>query len=155
MGDLQKVKKALERILVGGNHLSTALGNSEKGDICQQYPYTMCSEEVLEKMGYCNEYEMWVCWSIMMQEREALEKLNEFMELQKSEKQFIYKQVERGLFDGETDSNAALKNIASHPQAPWSSTEWEWDVSHCDYSERFYEVFPQAAINVIKEKGDE
>jgi len=87
--------------------------------------------------------------------KKALEELNEYMELQKSEKQFIYKQVERGLFDDGTDSKTALRNIASYPQAPWSSTEWEWDVSHCDYSDRFYEAFPQAAISVAKEKGDE
>jgi len=58
------------------------------------------------------------------------------------EKKFIYKQVERGLFDKHTKPEMALKNIAYWPDAPWASDKWNWDVSHKEYADEFYKAFP-------------
>ena len=59
------------------------------------------------------------------------------------EKEYIYKQVERGLFDKHTRTKTALKNIAYYPQAPWSNdSSWSWDVTHKEYSAEFYKEFP-------------
>lgn len=59
------------------------------------------------------------------------------------EKEFIYKQVERGLFDKHTTPELALSNISYYPQAPWSEdSTWTWDVTHKEYSAEFYKKFP-------------
>ena len=32
------------------------------------------------------------------------------------------------------------------PKSPWVSEEWNWDVSHTDYADKFYKVFPPKPI---------
>ena len=67
---------------------------------------------------------------------------NPKMDEARLEKKFIYKQVERGLFDKHTSPEQALKNIAFWPDAPWASDKWNWDVSHKEYADEFYKLFP-------------
>jgi len=70
------------------------------------------------------------------------EALNDEIVNNRYEKKFIYKQVERGLFDKHTTADLALNNIAYWLDAPWSNKEWSWDVSHKEYANEFYKKFP-------------
>ena len=54
-----------------------------------------------------------------------------------AEKKFMFKQVERGLFDKHTKPELALKNMFYSPEAPWNDDKWNWDVDHKEYAEEF------------------
>lgn len=60
------------------------------------------------------------------------------------EKEFIYNQVERGLYCAHQSEKTALINIAHYPSAPWNSKKRTWDVDHKEYAEEFYNDFPKA-----------
>lgn len=55
---------------------------------------------------------------------------------------YLWKWVERGLFDGQVSAKEALEVIAYHPAAPWKSSRW--DVDHKSYAKAFYAKFPKA-----------
>lgn len=83
----------------------------------------------------------------------TLTELRERLKELKDEKQFIYKQVERGMFCKHSGSKTALSNIAHHPNAPWAEgSSWNWDVSHKEYADAFYAKFPhgKAAIKALR-----
>jgi hypothetical protein len=56
---------------------------------------------------------------------------------------FVWKWVERGLFDPSIDRLDALKTLAHYPGAPWN--QGRWDVDHKPYATKFYDMFPKAA----------
>lgn len=55
---------------------------------------------------------------------------------------YLWKWVERGLFDKHISENEALNAMAHYPSAPWKNGRW--DVDHKGYASRFYEKFPKA-----------
>jgi len=69
----------------------------------------------------------------------AQERIKELEE----EKKFLYKQVERGLFDKHTSPELALKNLFYNPSAPWNDEKWTWDVSHKEYAEAFKQALKE------------
>lgn len=56
--------------------------------------------------------------------------------------QYLWRWVERGLFDKQVTFSDAFKVMAHHPGAPWNNGVW--DVSHKPYAEQFYTKFPKA-----------
>ncbi|MFC0302727.1 hypothetical protein [Rhizorhabdus histidinilytica] len=57
---------------------------------------------------------------------------------------YLWKWVERGLFDEHISPRNALEVMAHHPGAPWK--EGRWNVDHKPYAKAFYEAFPRAAL---------
>lgn len=55
---------------------------------------------------------------------------------------YLWRWVERRLFEKPVNHEAALKVMLHHPSAPWNNGEW--DVSHKPYAEAFYAKFPKA-----------
>ena len=80
MNKLQKVKEALERVLIGGNHLATVLIKNVGADFADKCPPDMEHEDALRILCATDEYEIWCCWNAIMNAREARAELNEFME---------------------------------------------------------------------------
>lgn len=78
--------------------------------------------------------------------KEAIAELNKFMESANCDRKFLYKQVERGLFDKHTTPEMALSNIAYSGSAPWDDDGFNWDVDHKEYAEEFYKKFPNAKV---------
>jgi hypothetical protein len=64
------------------------------------------------------------------------------------ERLFLYRWVERGMFDDATRPKNALDVMAHYPNAPWKNGRW--DVSHKPYAAALYKLFPKAAAA----KGD-
>ena len=56
---------------------------------------------------------------------------------------FVWKWVERGLFDGQISEREALQTMAHYPGAPWKMGRW--DVDHKPYASQFYAMFPLSA----------
>lgn len=56
---------------------------------------------------------------------------------------FIWKWIERAIYDPRISAGDALSVIAHHPCAPWKNGRW--DVDHKPYADQFYKHFPQAA----------
>lgn len=63
---------------------------------------------------------------------------------------FLWKWVERGLFDPKISHQEALNVLAHWPGAPWK--QGRWDVDHKPYAEAFYKKFPRARGDHMKEK---
>lgn len=64
-----KYASAFNMFLTGGNHLASLLiGNLGPG-FADEYPFNADPNEVREKMGYCDSYEIWCCWSALMKAR--------------------------------------------------------------------------------------
>lgn len=61
--------KELEEILVGGNHLASAL-TAYFGDVLP--PYGTNFDEARRAFAGPNEYNLWVCWAVMMRVRDSL-----------------------------------------------------------------------------------
>jgi len=75
--------------------------------------------------------------------KQSLKALDELREEMLCDKRFIYRWVERGLFDKHTTPEEALGIIAFGDDAPWKDPNWNWDVSHKEYADKFYEKFPK------------
>lgn len=60
----------------------------------------------------------------------------------KQDMSFVWKWVERALFDKTIGRDNALKTLAHYPGAPWKNGRW--DVDHKEYSKAFYAEFPKA-----------
>lgn len=58
---------------------------------------------------------------------------------------YLWRWVERGLFDRHHTPKEALNLLANYPTAPWLNGRW--DVDHKDYAEAFYKAFPTARGN--------
>lgn len=57
--------------------------------------------------------------------------------------QYLWRWVERGLFDKVvTTPKNALEVMAHYPAAPWKTGRW--DVDHKNYADAFYKQFPRA-----------
>ena len=84
MNKLQKVQEALERVLIGGNHLATVLIKNVGADFADKCPPDMEHEDALRILCATDEYEIWCCWNAIMNAREALAELREFKEEGKS-----------------------------------------------------------------------
>lgn len=55
---------------------------------------------------------------------------------------FIWRWIERAIFDDKLTHGDCLAVIAHHPSAPWKNGRW--DVDHKPYAEAFYAQFPKA-----------
>jgi hypothetical protein len=66
---------------------------------------------------------------------------------------YLWRWVERGLFDSHTSPKDALEVMAHYPAAPWFNIKW--DVTHKPYADAFYAKFPKArlALNQEQEQG--
>lgn len=65
VGNIRAWHDAVERILIGGNHIATHRTDS--------WPAVGTPHEAaLEKLGAGKDYDMWCCWNAMMQSRDAL-----------------------------------------------------------------------------------
>jgi hypothetical protein len=58
------------------------------------------------------------------------------------EREFVWKWIERAIFDDALSAEECLSTLAHYPGAPWN--EGRWDVDHKPYAERFYRRFPKA-----------
>lgn len=59
---------------------------------------------------------------------------------------FLWKWIERGLFDRQIGAYEALETMAFYPGAPWK--KGRWDVDHKPYAEAFYKAFPKAGATL-------
>lgn len=64
--------EALEKMLIGGNHLASALMHMLGDDFPE---YETDFNEACETLNDPIKYDLWVCWAIMMRERDALNDL--------------------------------------------------------------------------------
>lgn len=62
---------------------------------------------------------------------------------------YLWKWVERALFDHSVTAMKAAKVIAHHPAAPWQNGRW--DVDHKPYAAAFYRMFPKSARSISEE----
>jgi hypothetical protein len=67
----EEMARSIERILIGGNHLATYSGDWPSWQLDGLTRAQQC-ELALRKMGATKDYDMWVCWSTIMQERDTL-----------------------------------------------------------------------------------
>lgn len=56
---------------------------------------------------------------------------------------YLWRWVERGLFDRHHTPKEALELLANYPSAPWKNGRW--DVGHKQYADAFYKAFPKAS----------
>jgi hypothetical protein len=69
------------------------------------------------------------------------------------ERRFVWKWIERAMFDKTIRTADALSMLAHYPGAPWN--EGRWDVDHKTYAEAFYKQFPKARATLSpNEKHD-
>lgn len=61
--------EALEKLLIGGNHLASALIHMLGDDFVE---YETDFNEACEILNDPIKYDLWVCWAIMMRERDAM-----------------------------------------------------------------------------------
>jgi hypothetical protein len=57
---------------------------------------------------------------------------------------FIWKWIERAIFDDALPAKDCLATLAEYPGAPWKTGRW--NVDHKPYCEMFYKRYPLAAI---------
>jgi hypothetical protein len=69
----ERMREALEKALIGGNHIASQLIGRLGGGFSEDYPPDMDSETVLTRLGPTVEYDMWCAWSAGMQAREYAE----------------------------------------------------------------------------------
>lgn len=62
---------------------------------------------------------------------------------------FIWKWIERAIFDPNISEAEALSVLAHYPGAPWK--QGRWNVDHKPYAKKFYEKFPHAAGAHLKD----
>lgn len=70
-------REALERVMVGGNHLANVLIGWLGPDFSYKYPPTMDVEQAREAMANdagSNAHDVWCCWRTTMNARAALSK---------------------------------------------------------------------------------
>lgn len=67
--------KAIERVLIGGNHLANWSGNWPGWQLDGLDRRQQC-ESSLRTLGAGKDYDMWCCWSTIMQERDTLAALS-------------------------------------------------------------------------------
>lgn len=58
------LRRALDSVLVGGNHLALLIGAAHP-------PYTATCEDALRHYGAGDTYEIWCCWRAIMHARDA------------------------------------------------------------------------------------
>lgn len=63
---------------------------------------------------------------------------------------YLWKWVERGLFDKHTSPKDALEVMAYYPSAPWQ--KGRWNVDHKPYAKPFYKTFPKAEDDAASRK---
>ncbi len=61
----EHLAEALERVMVGGNHLGLLIGADHP-------PYTADCQDALAHYGAGDQYEVWCCWRSIMHARTAL-----------------------------------------------------------------------------------
>lgn len=67
---LEEAERALESVLIGGNHLALLIG-------CDHPPYTASPDDALEHYGAGDVYDIWCCWRSIMLARATLSKIRE------------------------------------------------------------------------------
>jgi len=68
VAEIERLQKALESVLVGGNHLALLIGTNHP-------PYTASHDEALRHYKLepdHDTYEAWCCWRAIMQARDVL-----------------------------------------------------------------------------------
>ena len=69
-----QLRAALDMCLTGGNHIASQLVERLGGGFAERFPPDMAHIDALEAIGATVEYDMWCCWSAMMQVRDELVK---------------------------------------------------------------------------------
>ena len=70
---VKELREALELCMIGGNHLAHILIKNLGAGFCDRYPFNAGHEEVLEKLGVGDNYDVWCCWSQIMKARDKQE----------------------------------------------------------------------------------
>jgi hypothetical protein len=65
----QKLVDALNRCMIGGNHIANILIGTLGGGFADEYPFDASHEDVLWKLGAGDTYEAWCCWAAIMKAR--------------------------------------------------------------------------------------
>lgn len=68
--DAARAEAALEKILIGGNHLGSALTHMLGDDFLE---YETDFNQACEILNDPIKYDLWVCWAVMMRVRDSLE----------------------------------------------------------------------------------
>jgi hypothetical protein len=66
----EMLEQAVDRCLIGGNHIASQLINRYGADFCDQYPYT---GEGPSQNGDVLFYDLWACWANIMRARDIAE----------------------------------------------------------------------------------
>lgn len=69
---MEQLEGALERALTGGNHLANVLIRNIGPDFADKYPPDMPPEEALRWLCATDTYDVWCCWSAIMQARNVI-----------------------------------------------------------------------------------
>jgi len=66
---------------------------------------------------------------------------------------FVWRWVERALYDPTVPMTDALNVLAHYPGAPWN--RMRWNVDHKSYADQFYRNHPAAMLDVAPIPGEE
>jgi len=72
MDDLAKAEAQIERLLIAGNHIATWRGERWPAYPLDGLTRDQQCESALRLLGAGKDYDMWCCWSAMMQVRDEL-----------------------------------------------------------------------------------
>lgn len=74
-------ERAIETMLVGGNHLASVLIGELGGGFADRFPPTADHEEVRRQMAFDgidhDVYEIWCCWNAIMSARKMIDEHHE------------------------------------------------------------------------------
>lgn len=70
-----RLRAALDRLLVAGNHIATYRTEQWPDYALDGLTREQQCEYALRTLGACRDYDMWCCWSAMMQVRDEYEQL--------------------------------------------------------------------------------
>lgn len=62
----ERLRAALEKVMVGGNHVALLIGADHP-------PYTASHNDALKHYGAGDQYEAWCCWRTIMEARDVLD----------------------------------------------------------------------------------
>lgn len=70
--NVEKLRAALYRVMIGGNHLATWRSDRWPDYDLDGLTREQQCENALRILGATPEYDMWVCWSLIMQVRDEV-----------------------------------------------------------------------------------
>ena len=72
--EVERLRGVIDRIGIGGNHLASALIGILGASDADFPPYTTPIEDIHLRIDDPNYRDLWICWAVMMRERDELRK---------------------------------------------------------------------------------